>query len=529
MSRLAVLAAAALAGGLLAAEAGAVTFAAAVPTGRSLSQLAAAEDALVALEPSAAAEAAVRAAGGRLVAPQLGIWALPGARAARLLPRLERLGALRYAEPSRRRDALAHFTDPLALDPELSYHLRAVGADRVEPPGPGFPITILDSGVDLGHPDFAGRPDTVALNPQVVPTDPDDDDYHGTIVASTAAAAQNGVGEEGIYPRALLRIYDLPDLSDESILAGIVAAVTAGPSVLNLSLSGPDPSRALYEATLLAVGTGSLVVASSGNEFLDGNPVLYPAAYPHVLTVAATNAADEVTEFSSANIAVDLAAPGEDIPFQDPTDPALFSLVSGTSFAAPIVAAAAAWVRTVRGPMTFSQLFDLIRFSSRDLGAPGFDEHTGFGLLDLPAALTRPLSAPDPQEPNDDIAQVVANGLFRSAKPLVSARFRAGLDVPEDPDDVYRVSVGRNRRVTIAVTTDDDVRVDLFGPAARTVNGTRARLGASDRAGKATETLTYANRTKAGQVVFLHVSPGARARTGNPGYSVAITTAAARR
>ena len=382
----------------------------------------------------------MRARGGRLVSRELRIWSLSGRAAARLVPELERRGVLRYAEPSRRRDSFVRFTDPLSTT-DLSYHLRTIGADRVEPPGPGFPITILDSGIDLGHPDFVSRPNTVLLNPQFV-SGPDGDDYHGTEVASMAAAAVNGVGGEGVYPQARIRIYDVRDeLDDDSVIAGIEAAIAAGPSVINLSLGGPGNSRSLYEATLRALATGSLVVASSGNERDSGNPTIYPAAYPHVLTVGASDRASRPAEFSSSGPAVDLTAPGEELPFQDPLDPTNHYLVAGTSFSAPMVAAAAAWIRTVRGAMSVGQLSDLLRFSAHDLAQPGYDERTGYGVLDIPAALAAPLPARDPQEPNDDISHVVAGGVFTAAKPLVSARFTAGLDETEDPRDVYRVSL----------------------------------------------------------------------------------------
>jgi hypothetical protein len=476
-------------------------------------------DALVALEPDARAERLVRSAGGVPVAAALDIWKLDGAATARLLPRLERLGALRYAEVSQRRDELVRFTDPLST-PELGWHLYAVGANGAEPPGPGFPITILDSGVDLGHPDFAGRPDTVALNPQVV-SPSDDDAYHGTVVASTAAAAVNGVGAEGVYPQAAVRAWDLGDLSDASLIAGIMGAVAAGPSVINLSLGGDAASRAEYEAIAYAVGTGSLVVASAGNELGEGNPTLYPASYPHVLTVGSTGREGNASAFSSASPAVDLVAPGEDVPAQDPVT-GTHRLETGTSFSAPIVSAAAAWIRTVRGAMSPTQLGDLLRASAKDVGQPGFDERSGFGLLDIPAALGWPIPAADPQEPNDDIRQVVAGGLFAKAKPLVSNRFRARLDATEDPDDVYRVSVPRNRTVTITVTPTADVRVALFGPTARTVSGRTARLAASDRAGRRAEVVSYTNRGRAAAVLFLHVRPGLRASVANPQYTVAV-------
>ena len=506
---------------LLAPGAHAVTFSAAIPSGRGLSQLAAADSAHVALEADARAERLVRARGGRLISARLRIWKLDGAAAARLVPELDRLGALRYAEPSRRRDSLVRFTDPLAT-PELGFHLRAIGADRAEAPGPGFPITILDSGLDPAHPDFAGRPNTVLLNPQFV-SGPAGEDYHGTAVASTAAAAVNGVGAEGAYPDAVVRIFDLrDDLADDAVVEGIDAAVAAGPSVINLSLGGPEPSRAEYEAIQLAYGSGSLVVASSGNALEEGNPTLYPASFPHVLTVGATDPNDQPTVFSSASTAVDLSAPGERIPFQDPLDPTRYELLDGTSFSSPLVAAAAAWVRTVRGAMTVGQLGDLLRIGARDVGPEGYDQRTGYGILDIPAALAGQLPARDPQEPNDDIRQVVAGGLFRSAKPLVSSRFNASLDDIEDPGDVYRVALPKGRKLTVTVTSDDDVRLALFSSAARTVESTRNRLAVTDRAGKVAETVTYTNRGRGLVVLFLDVSPGKARTVANPNYRVAF-------
>ena len=511
--------------GVLVASIAAVLATAAPAHALASAQGAVTKETLVALTPDVRAERLVRSAGGVPVAAALDIWKLDGAAAARLLPRLERLGALRYAEASQRRDALVRFTDPLST-PELGWHLYAVGANGAEPPGRGFPITILDSGVDLGHPDFAGRPDTVALNPQMVGPG-DSDDYHGTFVASTAAAAVNGVGAEGVYPQALVRTWDLDDLSDGSLIAGIMAAVAAGPSVINLSIGGDTRSRAEYEAIAYAVGTGSLVVAAAGNELGEGNPTLYPASYPHVLTVGSTGRDGAASPFSSTSPAVDLAAPGEEVPAHDPVTGS-HRLESGTSFSAPIVSAAAAWVRTVRGAMSPTQLADLLRGSARDVDQPGFDERTGFGLLDIPAALTRPVPAVDPQEPNDDVREVVAGGLFAKAKPLVPSRFRARLDLTEDLHDVYRVSVPRNRTVTITVTPTSDVRVALFGPAARTVSGTRARLAVSDAAGRRAEVVRYTNRGRA-TVLYLHVRPGLRASVANPQYAVAIRRAPAPR
>lgn len=470
---------------------------------------------LVALRNDCRGEAMVRAAGGRVASPSLGIWRVPGRTARMLLPALKRRGAIRYAEPSFRRSPTGHLpaSDALSVT-EIGWHLYQIGAERVEPPGPGFPLTLIDSGLDLAHPEFAARPDTTALNPQSV-AGLGDEDYHGTVVASTAAAPLDGVGAVGVYPRAALRVYDLADLSDSTIVAAIETAVRAGPSVINLSFGGPEESRALYEATLRALKQGSLVVASSGNEFDQGNPVLYPASYPHVLTVAATGRNDDVTPFSSGGASVDLAAPGDDIPVLHPTNPDLYLSYSGTSFSAPMVAAAAAWLMTAKPELRATQVFDLLRWTAKDVGPPGFDERTGFGRLDLPAALTAAVPAADPQEPNDAIDQITAAGMFGSDNPPIGKRLAARLDDTEDPADVYRVRIPARRTVTIDVAGDEDLAVELHRSAT-------ARLAASDRAGRSAERVVFRNRSRRPVVVFLRVAIAEAAEAGNAEYSVSV-------
>ena len=104
--------------------------------------------------------------------------------------------------------------------------------------------------------EFGARPNTFLLNEQQV--DLETDEYHGTMVASTAAAPTDGKGTVGIYPQAILRAYDLDFLSESAIVEGISRAVAAGRSVINLP-RGDEPSRAIYEATMNAFGRGSLI------------------------------------------------------------------------------------------------------------------------------------------------------------------------------------------------------------------------------------------------------------------------------
>jgi hypothetical protein len=487
--------------------------------------------ALIALHRQGAAERLVQSAGGQLVSGPLRLWRLGAPAAARLVPRLERMGALRYAEPERARFRAIHFTDPLA-QPEVGWHLYAVGAERVEQPAAGFPITILDSGIDVTHLDFAGRPNVQLLNEQE--TDfADLDEYHGTLVSSTAAAQTNGVGAEGGNPQAALRVYDIRNPTSTAVVRGIEAALTAGPSVINLSLGGPVPSRAEEDAILRALRAGSLVVASSGNSYAEGNPTQYPAAFPHVLTVGAVDRALQPAGFSSSGAFVDLAAPGVDIPFSDPfdPDPARSVTVSGTSFAAPIVAAAAAWLKTVRPDLGPMQIAEALRRSARDLGAPGFDTRLGFGLLDLPAALAAPPPPVDPLEPNDDVDQIVTGRLGKAHASVNgpvgrNATFAATLDSAEDPDDVYRLVVPASRRLVVTLSADAGVRADLWsGRAISTADELRLRL-AVGQGRSLRRQVAWTNRGKRATAVFLHVEPAGRGL--RPRYTAAITLVRAR-
>ena len=161
--------------------------------------------------------------------------------------------------------------------------LADVGADRATPPGPGVPITIVDSGTDPTHPEFAGRPNTTFLNNQSV-SGPRE--FHGTIVASIAAAPANGVGIVGVYPDAALELFDASSdprgISDDEAITGILAAARSCPGVISLSFGGTETDPLLQDAILTAFHNGCLVVAAAGNDGELGNPTTYPAAWPHV-------------------------------------------------------------------------------------------------------------------------------------------------------------------------------------------------------------------------------------------------------
>ncbi|TML95431.1 MAG: hypothetical protein E6G03_08295, partial [Actinobacteria bacterium] len=341
-----------------------------------------------------------RQAGGTEIASELRLWSVPSYAVADL----RRAGVVELARPDRlltTESVAAQASDPLV---PLEWWRSAIGADRVDSPGPGKPVTVVDSGIDLTHPEFANRPNTTALNPQ---TTTEEDEDHGTEVSSVIGAPNNGVGLVGVYPNSVLRVWDASPfgfLNESEAIKGIIEAARLGPGVINLSFGGEDNDPLLQQAVDHAFRTGSLVVAAAGNDGLDGSPPNFPAVYPHVLTVGATNSSGQVAAFSSLSSTVDLAAPGADIPVAEPVaqDASGYLLdANGTSFASPLVAGAAAWVWTVRPNLDNTQLFELMRRSATDIGARGFDNATGWGLLNIPAALSFPTPRRDPQEPNE--------------------------------------------------------------------------------------------------------------------------------
>jgi subtilisin family serine protease len=292
-------------------------------------------------------------AGGTLVAEELDLWKLPARSAAEALRPLEASGSVAFSE--RETTYVAGVSSVAVSDPLVpqQWWRSAIGVDGLTSPGPGVPVSLVDSGVDLDHPEFAGRPNLITLNTQ----EPQPfGGVHGTSVASVVGAQENGVGVVGVYPEAVIRSWDAAtglgtELTSSEIVNGILASSQRGRSVINLSLGGRDPDAAIEAAVNLAVARGSLVVAASGNDGEEGSPLTFPAAFPHVLTVAATQPDGSVAPFSSASRFVDLAAPGAQIPVAtlDPeTGVPTWALADGTSFAAPLVSGVAAWIWTLR-------------------------------------------------------------------------------------------------------------------------------------------------------------------------------------
>ena len=465
---------------------------------------------------------ALRRAGGEKLATTLPIWRVPSRSALRVLPGLLRSNLVAEVTADQ---PLATFAVPAPPPEGTDWWIPAVGANGAVPPGPGKALTIIDTGVDLTHEEFSSRPFTTALNPQ---STSDRFEEHGTAVASVAAAPMNGVGVVGVYPQAALYAWDASPtgvgITAGDVVQGLDAAVRNGPGVVNLSLGSQIRNPLLDNMIAVAQATGILVVAAAGNSRMEGSPLEYPASLPHVLTVGALDESSQPTFFTSGSPHVDLAAPGQNIAVAVPRTlhpPNNYDSFDGTSFSSPITAAAAAWVWTARPTLDVTQLFGVMRASAQDVFSPGFDAFTGFGRLNIPAALTAVPPARDPQEPNEDVSYVKPGGLLhRAAKPLTAVGRKSGnvtarLDFGDDPRDVYRLWVPGKRTAVVALQpSGGDVDLALWGPRTASVleSGRALRRdtrGISERSGTKRERLHVRNTGRKGAYFYVEAYMGA--------------------
>ena len=478
---------------------------------------------LVELQPAAACDAPglLRDAGATTVSTSLRLYRIDGAAAATVLPGIRACHALRFTSVDRPAGTLSttDFSDPLV---PTEWWRTAIGVADLTPPGPGKAVTIVDSGVDLAHPEFAGRPNLLALNPQ----EPQPvGGVHGTAVASVIGAGVNGVGIVGVYPEARLQSWDAAigtgtQLATSDIVAGILAATSTGAGVINLSLGSDGVEIAIQQAIETAIRKGMLVVAAAGNDGDKGSPLTYPASLPHVLTTAATDEQNQPTSFSSRSRFVDLAAPGQDVTVATALDDG-WAAEDGTSFASPLVAGAAAWVWTVRPELDASQLFEVMRRSATDVGEPGRDDATGYGLLNVPAALAYAAPVKDPLEPNDDLDYVTPGALYATGVPALTTSAKrsttvvARLAAVEDPRDVYRVFVPARGTIIVKTTTAAGVDLGLWAATARSVTEARPpeRLARGGTGGHCHASRTGTPAEQRSRYLAVTLGPGRRDAT----------------
>jgi subtilisin family serine protease len=397
--------------------------------------------------------------------------------------------------------------------------------------GPASPrLALIDTPVDLTHPELSAGANVTTTAPGVAPFD-----LHGTATASVASAPVNGVGFVGVWPGMRTLNVAMPqELRCADSARGIAGAIEIGVATINMSYGSPNLCFAEYVEIQHAVSRGVIPVAAAGNEFNEGNPLEFPASLPHVLTVAAVGPDLRPSFFSNASAAVDLSAPGSGIlaavpsAFDEDGQKDGYTFLSGTSFSAPMVAAAATWVRAARPTLESDQVAQVVRLSAQDLGAEGWDSATGFGLLSIGGALRRAPPAADPLEPNDDIVWVNGTAFGRPDPPIhrggTSRRtIRALLDQYEDPADVYRVTLRPRSRARAEVRPSfGDADLAVFDRRATRTSSRRYLLGRSQRNGTRTDRVTLTNRGRRTRSFFVEVYINQAVRGLDAGYRLTL-------
>ena len=335
--------------------------------------------------PGPAEEAIVRAAGGGI---RYTYHLVPAIAAS--VPRTSLGGLLRNPRVTViEADGVVHATD---TELDNTWGVKRIGAGLVHDSGnrgDGVRVAIVDTGIDYTHPElssnYVGGYDFVNAD-----TDPMDDHNHGTHVAGTVAAKDNGTGVVGVAPNAML--YGLKVLSASGsgrwsdIIAAIQWATDNGVQVTNNSYGGSGyPGSTVQAAFDNSYAAGVLHVASAGNSGSctpSGDTVGYPAKFGSVMAVAATSSSNVRACFSSTGSTVEIAAPGVSI--NSTRRGGGYVLMSGTSMASPHVAGVAALLMT--GPLTNVEARQRLVNTADDLGAAGWDELYGFGIVDADEA-----------------------------------------------------------------------------------------------------------------------------------------------
>lgn len=315
--------------------------------------------------------------------------------------------------------------------------------------GQNIIVSIIDSGIDVNNPEFDGRihPQSADLvAPGIVPSgdlrpggpDLQDQDNHGTAVASIIGAARDGVGIHGVAPEATLLIFraddDSPDediLYGEAISEGVDRSITIGAGVVNMSFGSDEAAaRGQFRQQLTDLKNADIVtVLAAGNDGDAGPDESALGAFdvpgaPAAIVAGAVSADNNIASFSDrAGAAADiyLVAPGRLIETTGiNTTPGQTRLFSGTSASTPHIAGAAALVRSLWPQLTAEEVVEILLDSATDLGDPGTDPVYGRGLLNVGAAVS-PMGAVTTSSINGDTAPVESIG------GTLSGAFGAGL------------------------------------------------------------------------------------------------------
>jgi len=334
-------------------------------------------------------------AGGRLIAPRTYVVSVPSGQRSTRMAELAAQSNVQWVQPDDVIEAQALPNDTDLAKQDYLAGVNAAGAWDVTHGAPSVVVAVLDTAVDLTHPDLVGKLVSPAsfVTAASCPSDDRSEEAHGTVVAGMiGAATDNAAGIAGLgWNTRVMPVQVLCD-SGEGFLASEVAAIRYaadhGAGILNMSFSSDSAGPALREAVAYAQSKGLVVVAAAGNQEPTGTTELqYPAALPDVIGVAALSDSKTLASFSDRGPWVDIAAPGDGA-YSTVPDGGYLGGWRGTSFAAPLVSATVALIVASRPGITPAGVASRLARGSHPIDAP--TNEVAWGGLDAGTALSLP-------------------------------------------------------------------------------------------------------------------------------------------
>jgi thermitase len=312
--------------------------------------------------------------------------------------KVQKIGLARYIEPNMKFQTQFVPNDPYW---SLQWGPQKIEADWAWNTTTGdssILVAVIDTGIDYDHPDLEDN--YVPLGRDWVNNDEDplDDNGHGTHCAGIVAAVSNNtVGIAGIANVSIMVEKGLDDYGwgpEDGLAKAIIHAVDQGADILSNSWGDYGESYLIRDAVQYAYDKGVLVIAAAGNEAISDK--LYPAAYEEVVAVTATDSYDYPAWFTNFGDWIEVAAPGVDIYSTMPTYHVTlndhgynqtYDYLKGTSMACPHVAGVAALIWSQFPNSTRDWVRAQLRYTTDDLGDPGFDDYYGYGRINAREAV----------------------------------------------------------------------------------------------------------------------------------------------
>lgn len=343
----------------------------------------------------ARAKSMVEKAGGKVKVSMRHNLAIAAEMSAKDMKRFEKNPNVEFIEVDQKRRFMAQ---------TVPYGINMVQANLVDDSvasaaAGGKKICVIDSGLDLPHEDMGTRFDTInGTNNSGTGNWYDEGGPHGTHVAGTIAALNNGLGVRGVIgsnPNMhIVKVFNASGWGySSSLVAAIETCADNGSDVVNMSLGGGGSSQTEANAMQNLFNQGVLLIAAAGNDgsaYSSTDAMSYPASYNAVMSVAAVDSNKALASFSQKNSQVEIAAPGVNVLSTYPEGTGSqgnYGNMSGTSMASPHVAGVAALVWSHHPTCSAAQIRDALNDSAEDLGSAGRDVKFGYGLVQAKDAI----------------------------------------------------------------------------------------------------------------------------------------------